>query len=332
MKDQYGRVIEYLRVSVTDRCNLRCIYCMPEEGISMLSHSDILRFDELVRICRICASQGITRIKLTGGEPLVRRGIDSLVGEIKQIPGIEEVTLTTNGTLLRQHIRELVCAGLDGVNISIDTLDEGQFRRITRGGELREVLEGIQAAIGFCGERFRVHLNCAAIKGWNEDQYAPLALYAKKYPVDVRFIEMMPVGLGKEYSGDSQQEILNVLEETFGPGRKVEERRGNGPAVYYSFEGFQGRIGFISAVTHQFCGGCNRVRLTSQGFLKACLQYHDGGDLREMLREKNSTDEEISAVIRQIIYRKPRCHQFCGGGEETGQKALEEKDMWQIGG
>jgi cyclic pyranopterin phosphate synthase len=334
MRDQFGRNIDYMRISVTDRCNLRCIYCMPEEGVPCVSHSDILTFDEIRRICGIGAELGISRIKLTGGEPLVRRGLPGLLGMLKKIPGIEQVTLTTNGILLKDNINELVSNGLDAVNISIDTLDPEYYHKITRRGGIEEVLSGLDAALSY--PALKVKVNCVPLKGMPEETYVQLASLAKDRDVDVRFIEMMPIGLGKEYCGVSGQEIYNILKERFGEAERCNGKFGNGPAVYVQFSGFQGKIGFIDAVTHKFCSTCNRVRLTSEGRLKLCLQYETGIDMRKLLRS-GADDEVIRQEMRRVIYEKPACHHFADGRPDTpaslsGDEKLETRDMSQIGG
>ena len=334
MRDQFGRNIDYMRVSVTDRCNLRCIYCMTEEGVPCVSHSDILTFDEIRRICGIGAELGISRIKLTGGEPLVRRGLPGLLGMLKKIPGIEQVTLTTNGILLKDNINELVSNGLDAVNISIDTLDPEYYHKITRRGGIEEVLSGLDAALSY--PALKVKVNCVPLKGMPEETYVQLASLAKDRDVDVRFIEMMPIGLGKEYCGVSGQEIYNILKERFGEAERCNGKFGNGPAVYVQFSGFQGKIGFIDAVTHKFCSTCNRVRLTSEGRLKLCLQYETGIDMRSLLRN-GADDEVIRQEMRRVIYEKPACHHFADGRPDTpaslsGDEKLETRDMSQIGG
>ena len=297
MIDQYGRTIEYLRISVTDRCNLRCVYCMPEEGIEQLPHEQILTFDEIERACRISTELGISKIKLTGGEPLVRKGLPDLLGKIKRISGIEQVTLTTNGILLKNQLDELMRQGLDAVNISIDTLDETCYHTVTRCGELNQALEGLQAALEY--PNLRVKLNCVPMNQ-SEEEYIQMAEYAKEHPVEVRFIEMMPIGMGKACQGKSRDELLELLEKAFGNAEPYEKHLGNGPAEYVSFSGFQGRIGFISAVSHKFCDSCNRIRLTAEGYLKLCLQYESGIDLRKLLRS-GATDEEVKEAMRQAI-------------------------------
>ena len=197
MKDQYGRQINYMRVSVTDRCNLRCIYCMPEEGVDQVSHQDILTYAEITRIVNAAAAAGITRIKLTGGEPLVRKNLAGLAGDIKALPGIEEVTITTNGVLLKEQLEDLVAAGVSAVNISLDTLDPGMYAQIARRDALASAVEGLEAAIACPG--LKVKVNCVLLPGINESQWTKIAELAKDRPVDVRFIEMMPVGLGKNF-------------------------------------------------------------------------------------------------------------------------------------
>lgn len=325
MIDQYNRQIEYLRVSVTDRCNLRCVYCMPEEGVESIPHAQILTFDEITRICRQAAEIGISKIKLTGGEPLVRRGLPELVGMLKKIDGIEQVTLTTNGILLKDQIDRLMEHGLDGVNISIDTLDPEHYRMITRCGDVNQALEGMEAALAY--EQLKVKINCVPLTQTTEE-YLRLARLAESRRVEVRFIEMMPIGMGKEYQGKSREEIQEMLEREFGKAEVYEKRLGNGPAVYIQFPGFEGRIGFISAVSHKFCDSCNRVRLTSEGFLKLCLQYEAGIDLRKLLR-KGASDEEIRQNMREAIFRKPACHEF---GKNILQDQKEKKGMSSIGG
>ena len=348
MRDQFGRTIDYMRVSVTDRCNLRCVYCMPAEGVASVPHEQILTFDEIARICGIGAELGIRRIKLTGGEPLVRRDLPELVGMLKGITGIEQVTLTTNGTLLKEQINGLVSHGLDAVNISMDTLDQERYREITRGGSVEKALEGLDAAAAVPG--LSVKVNCVPLKatgsnltgsnGTEEDEeYIRLALLAKEGKADVRFIEMMPIGLGKHFAGRGGDEILGILEKVYGKAESCTGRVGNGPAEYVQFPGFRRRIGFISAVSHQFCGGCNRVRLTSEGYLKPCLQYESGTDLKTLLRG-GAGDPEIRAAMKKAFYEKPAHHQFGVNGQpgensqggSFAEEALETKEMSRIGG
>mgnify|MGYP001657995224 CR=1 FL=1 len=324
MIDKNGREIDYLRISLTDRCNLRCIYCMPEEGVQQLLHEDILNFDEILRICRCSASLGIKKIKLTGGEPLVRKDCAKLAGRIKEIEGIEKVTLTTNGILLADQMDALLAAGIDAVNISLDTLDRELFQKVTRRDGLDKVLEGIEAALSHPG--FSVKINSVPVIK-DRKNFVEIAGLAKKYPMHVRFIEMMPIGYGKQFPFQDEESILEVLQETYGPARPVKERYGNGPCHYYELEGFLGKIGFISAMTHKFCGQCNRVRLTAEGFMKGCLQFQKGADLRGLMRS-GCTEQELTQAISQVIWNKPVSHNFY-----EAQTSLDEvRVMSQIGG
>lgn len=306
MLDECKRTIDYLRISITDRCNLRCIYCMPEEGIPMASHEDILSYDEILRICRIAALLGVTKIKLTGGEPLVRKDALVLVKEIKSIKGIEKVTLTTNGVLLGDIIEELAKYKIDGINISLDTLDRKLYNQITRFDLLHQVQESIHEVLKY--PDIPVKINCVPLN-LRSQNLIDIAALAKDQKLHVRFIEMMPIGYGKNFEYLSEESIIALLTEAFGPLSSYEESLGNGPCHYYQLQGFQGKIGFISALSHQFCASCNRVRLTSQGFLKSCLQYETGKDLRLLLRS-GADDKEIAAVMQECIRKKPTGHAF----------------------
>lgn len=325
MLDQYGRIIDYIRVSVTDRCNLRCVYCMPEEGVEQVGHTDILSYAEIIRLCRIFVRLGIKHIKLTGGEPLVRKGLPDLAGGIRGIPGIEDVTLTTNGVLLKEQIGELYEAGIRSVNVSLDTLDGAVFQRITRRDLIDKVFDGLRECMKY--PDIRLKINCVPLERTNEDEWVKMAGIARDYPIDVRFIELMPIGFGKEYHGETQEIIQKKLETAYGSPRELSGSFGNGPSVYMAYPEFAGRIGFISAISHKFCSRCNRVRLTSEGYLKLCLQYTDGLDLRELLRS-GKADEEIFNAITKAIERKPKNHQFTG--EEMDN--FEQHEMSRIGG
>lgn len=328
MTDQYGRQINYMRISVTDRCNLRCVYCMPGAGVEQVSHEEILTYQEIARIAGAAAGLGISRIRLTGGEPLVRRDLKSLVSMLTALERVEEVALTTNGVLLGEQIAGLAAAGLGSVNISLDTLEREQFASITRRDELDRVLSSLEKMREY--PWMRVKLNCVPLAGRNEDQWCRLAEMARTRDMDVRFIEMMPLGLGKQFPLRGQEAVLEKLREAFGPERPADgdtALAGSGPAFYVTFAGFCGRIGFISALSHKFCGSCNRVRLSAEGFLKPCLQYAAGTDLRRLLRE-GASDTEISAAIRQAVWEKPACHQFGG----TCEEGTEQKNMNRIGG
>lgn len=321
MKDQYGREIDYLRLSITDRCNLRCTYCMPE-GCQWLPMSDILTFEELETVCRLGAELGIRKLKVTGGEPLVRRGCVELIRALKALPGIEQVTLTTNGVLLAQSAAALRDVGVDGVNVSLDSLDPAAFARITGRDCLSEVLRGIDAALN---QGLKVKLNTVLQPGRNDDQWPGLLELARDRALDVRFIEMMPIGLGRGVPGISNRDLLAWMEERYGPLPEDTRSHGNGPAVYRTIPGFRGSVGFISAIHGKFCDQCNRVRLSSTGWLKGCLCYGDGADLREPLRrgDLEAVRERFAGVVRT----KPRAHCFDRPAEMT-----ERQEMSKIGG
>lgn len=325
MTDRLSREISYLRLSVTDRCNLRCTYCMPAEGGPGLARKDILSYEELLRLAYLLAGVGVRRVRLTGGEPLLRKDLDRLVAGLKAVPGIEWVGLTTNGVLLKEQLPALLCAGLDGVNLSLDTLDREQYRQITRRDSLAEALEGLEAARSY--SMLRVKLNCVPT-ALNRDQWVSLAALAQGTPVlDVRFIELMPIGLGIGIPRCEEAEILEALEGAFGPARSCPWEPGTGPARYVTFAGFAGRVGFISAVSHPFCHGCNRIRLTARGGLKPCLQYGLETDLAALLRG-GASDEELSAQIGRIIWEKPAGHHF----QCASALGDESRAMNQIGG
>ena len=305
MIDRLGRNIDYMRISVTDRCNLRCRYCMPEEGVEQVGHDEILTFDEILRLAEIFSAAGIRHIKITGGEPLVRRGITSLIADLKKVPGIDTVTMTTNGILLEENLPALAAAGVDGINISLDTLKSERYELLTGTDGLMKVLSAIDACSAY--PQIKVKINAVTLADINRDEILSLAAIAAVKDVDVRFIEMMPVGQGQKMKGYSQDEIVEKLTSALGQPEPAEA--GNGPSVYCKFPALRGRIGFISPMTHKFCGNCNRVRLSSQGFLRACLQSDEGADLRELLRG-GADDAAILRTIKNVIYNKPEGHHF----------------------
>ena len=325
MLDKLNRKIDYLRISVIDRCNLRCVYCMPEEGIESIPHDEILTYDEILRICEIVSELGIRKIKITGGEPLVRKDIVNLIRDIKNIDKIEQVTLTTNGILLHEMLDDLYDAGIDAINISLDTLNKDNFKKITRRDGLEKVLMSIDKAYDL---GIRVKINCLAIRDFNLRELVEIASLAKDREIDVRFIELMPIGFGKKYTQIDNDEILSILESRFGTFEIVTEKRGNGPAKYYRNQNMKGCIGFISAISHEFCESCNRIRLTSSGFLKLCLHYNKGIDLKEPIRNGIS-DEDLKKLIHDTIWNKPISHKF---GHASEEQDIELKNMVQIGG
>lgn len=320
MIDRYGRKIEYLRISITDRCNLRCRYCMPD-GIEKVPMDRILTYEDFLRICRAAVNLGITRFKVTGGEPLVRLGCTEFIRNLKRIPGVEQVTMTTNGIALAQYITELADAGLDAVNISLDTMDPDKFRYITKCGDITAVMRGIEAA---AASGIRTKINCVPQKGFNDSEIADLAEFAFTRGIDVRFIELMPVGSADSDTGVSNDYVLEVLKGIYPELEPDSSVHGNGPAVYYHIPGQAGSIGLISAMHNVFCDKCNRLRLTSQGLIKPCLAYSDSVDLRPVLA---GTDEDIQNRLIEAINMKPEKH--CFNDDEDN---IEKSSMSQIGG
>ena len=323
MIDLQGRKIEYVRVSITDRCNLRCLYCMPEEGVEGFSHRDILTFEEITRLVRLMTRLGMHAVRLTGGEPMARRGCLDLIGMLQALPGIDRVSMTTNGILLKGRVAEAAANGLTDVNISLDTLNPEEYRQMTRGGNVSDVLDALHEALD---AGLRVKVNAVPIRGLNEAGLADVAALARDLPVDVRFIELMPIGNGAHMSPIPTNEVRWKMEEAFGPLQPDESRHGMGPAVYAKPAGFTGSIGFISAMSHEFCENCNRVRVTSDGILKLCLNHRSSADLRAMLRG-GASDDEILDAMRVAILSKPVRHGFSEAVEDK-----EQRRMNQIGG
>lgn len=322
MRDHSGRKIEYLRISITERCNLRCQYCMPAGSFPEAPDSQ-LSVDEILEIARAGAALGIKYIKVTGGEPLVRKECEVIVRKLKGIPGIEKVTLTTNGVLLAERFAALTAAGIDGINISLDTMDRENYHRLTGMDCFEDVLQGIRVASA--GE-IPVKINCVSMKGSGDWQQ--VMEIARELPVDVRFIEMMPLGAGKGFDTEDHRALRRKIEELY-PGIQPDERiHGCGPAVYFKIPGFQGSIGFISAVHGPFCGKCNRIRLTADGFLKPCLCYDTALDLKPLLgHKKEETEEKLKQRMAEVIYHKPEAHCF-----DTPEKVTEHRRMAEIGG
>lgn len=323
MKDNYGRKIDYMRISITERCNLRCEYCMPD-GIPLVPVSDILTYEEIVTICRAAAEVGIRKFKITGGEPLIRRGCAELIGMLKKIPGIEQVTMTTNGILLGEYLPELLENGLDAVNVSLDTLDRKMFRSITGYDGLPGVLQSIGQAIE---SGLRVKVNSVLREGVNDSEWLKLAELTLDRPLDVRFIELMPIGCGKDGKAVCNEEILEKLREQYPDINEDRNIHGNGPATYYRIPGASGSVGFISAMHGKFCGSCNRIRLTSQGKIKPCLCFGEEVDLHNILRSRTNTEEQMKEAILRAVKMKPESHRFEVAGEVT-----ERRKMVRIGG
>ncbi len=298
MKDSLNREINYMRISVTDRCNLRCVYCMPH-GISTIPMEDILTYEEIAHVCRQAVTLGITRFKITGGEPLARLGCPALVHMIRRIPGVQQVTMTTNGVLLGKYLEELTAAGLDAVNISLDTTNRSLYEQIAGSDCLDQVISSIEAA---CKSGLKVKINTVLQQGLNADAWRDLLQLAKQYGIDVRFIELMPVGQGRFGAPISNISLFRDIEKEFGSLTPDNKTHGNGPAVYYRLPGFGGCIGFISPIHGAFCSGCNRIRMTSTGEIKPCLSYGSGFDVRSALRAGSSntaTSDKHNRIDRQ---------------------------------
>jgi cyclic pyranopterin phosphate synthase len=324
-KDKYGRVIDYLRISVTDRCNLRCIYCMPPEGIQLIEDTSLLSYEEISRVVGVAARLGVRKVRITGGEPLVRKDLPFLIESISSIEGIEDISLTTNGMLLRRMAGPLASAGLNRVNVSLDSLQAERYRQITRGGDLYDVLDGIQEAkrVGL----LPVKVNMIPMRGINDDEIGAFALLTKNTDLHVRFIECMPTS-----AGDLRNQELTI------PTEEIKERASNigaltpvtvrkqGPARYFRFDGAPGVLGFISPVTHHFCGSCNRLRLTSDGKLRPCLFSETEIDVRSVLRS-GAPDSEVERLLRFAVEVKPERHELA-----TQQSFGHLKPMSRIGG
>jgi len=305
--DPYKRKINYLRISVTDRCNLRCRYCMPEEGIPLISHQDILAYEEILRIVRVFASEGISKVRLTGGEPLVRKGMVSFICDLSKIEDIKDLSLTTNGILLKEFAQDLRRAGLKRINISLDSLKRERFYQITRRDEFQRVWEGIEEALRV--GLFPVKINMVAIQGLNDDEIENFARLTLHLPVTVRFIEYMPSGNGEEWK---ETDILTISQiqtrlEKMDNLISIPSDRWDGPAKRFRLEGARGEIGLIGAVSSHFCGDCNRLRLTPDGKIRTCLFSDDEVDVKDIIR-KGGSDEDLKARLLVALWAKPERH------------------------
>ncbi len=318
MKDCFEREIDYLRVSVTDRCNLRCRYCMPEEGVCKKSHADMLTQEELLRAVRAAASLGVRKVRVTGGEPLVKKNIVALCREIAEVKGISELCMTTNGILLPELAAALKAAGVTRVNLSLDTLDPARYAHITRRGRLDDALAGLEAALAAGFEKVKV--NTVLIGGFNDDEIGELCGLTLRYPVDVRFIELMPMYDSGEFGQDAMIPNTAVLEKV--PDLKPVPAEDGGVAELYRLPGASGNVGLISPVSHSFCSRCSRLRLTADGKLKPCLHSRDEIDIRGL------DEEGMREAFRRAAAAKPLCHE-----ELTAEKRSEAgRNMNRIGG
>jgi GTP 3',8-cyclase len=327
LTDTLGRIHTNLRLSVTDRCNIRCFYCMPDENVRFRPRHEILSFEEIVRFARVAASLGVNKLRLTGGEPLVRADLHKLVEQLAAIPGIRDIALTTNGILLEEQAQALKDAGLSRLNISLDSLSEETFRRIARRDGLDRVLAGIHAAkrVGFD----RIRLNAVAIKGITEPEIVPLARFARENQMEMRFIEFMPLDAEQHWQHDhvlSGDDIRRLIEEAIGPLEPATRSDPSQPATDYRFTDGGGTVGFINPVTQPFCEDCNRLRLTAEGQVRNCLFSTVEWDARALLRGGGS-DKELADLIRNCVRAKKPGH-----GIDSSDFVRPERAMYQIGG
>lgn len=325
--DRLGRPITYLRISVTDRCNFRCVYCMPAEGIPRRSHQAIMRFEEIAEVVRVAAERGVRKIRLTGGEPLVRVDLPDLVRMIRSVPGIEDISLTTNGFLLERMGRALVDAGLTRINVSLDTLDPQKFARITRGGSFETVWRGLELAEEL-GLR-PIKINAVAMRGINDDELVPLALLSVERGWNVRFIELMPVKNQESWGPDFPDPAsvfmpIHEIQAMLAPYGlvKVHDDENFGPARAYRLEGAKGNIGFISPLSDHFCQSCNRMRLTADGSFRPCLLH----DIEVPVLSAMRAGAPVLPVLQQAIDAKPESHEL------NEKPAPDDRTMMQIGG
>ncbi|MBI5248198.1 MAG: GTP 3',8-cyclase MoaA [Desulfomonile tiedjei] len=325
MVDHCKRKITYLRISITDRCNLRCVYCMPANGLGLLEHSDILSYKEILRVIHVSAEMGITKVRVTGGEPLLRRDVCHLLRDILNVPGIRDLGLTTNGVLLKSMARPLWEAGLRRINISLDTLNPLKFRKIARRDHYQEVWEGIREAesVGFNP----IRINVVAVKGLNDDELGCFARLSIEKPYSFRFIEYMPMGsMNWDFAKFmSCNEIVEKL-KIYGSLHPIPRHCSDGPCRRFRFAGALGEIGLISPISNHFCGTCNRLRLTANGKLRPCLMSDHEVDIMKPLREQCS-DGELATLIQEAITKKPKRHEANDGSRQHSMR-----HMSRIGG
>ena len=320
MTDSYGREISYMRISVTDRCNLRCKYCMPK-GIQKIPMCEILTYEEILRICKAAVELGIGHFRVVGGEPLARLGVCDLVARLKSLPGAQSVTMTTNGVQLADHLPARLSAGIDGINVSLDSLDRETYRSITGVDALDRVMNSIEA-VRDAGLPLKI--NCVLQRDVNEDEGEAFIDLAMKESLDVRFIELMPIGPADPARGVAGGSIINKALKRYPEMKEDHTPRGTGPAEYWSVPGRRGSIGFISAITDRFCESCNRIRLTSTGCIRPCLCYPDEFSLKEAL---SGGDEGLKNALAEAILAKPEKHCF-----DMRNACVEYRSMSMIGG
>ncbi|MBC1564670.1 GTP 3',8-cyclase MoaA [Listeria booriae] len=330
LTDRFGRVHDYIRISVTDRCNLRCVYCMPEEGMTFLPHEEVLSKDEIIDFMKIMVGYGIKKVRITGGEPLLRTDIVDIIAGLSAIPEIEDIAVTTNAMYLVKKAEALKEAGLTRVNISLDSLQEDRFKTITRGGRLQKVLDGIAKAeqVGF----FPIKLNVVLIKGQNDDEILDFLEFTRDKDINIRFIEYMPIG----HAGDSWkkqylslQTIFDACDEAGFAYQPVDSIRGNGPSENFRLEGAKGTFGLIHPVSSHFCASCNRLRLTADGYIKACLYWDEEMNIRPLIKDP----EKLMELVQQSIDNKPESHEMAIALQDEMQSHKPTtRRMSQIGG
>ncbi|MDF2949317.1 MAG: molybdenum cofactor biosynthesis protein [Sedimentibacter sp.] len=318
MLDKKGRNIDYLRVSLTDRCNLRCIYCMPEDGIDKICHEEILRFEEVEKVITACAALGVKKVRFTGGEPLVLKGLDKLIKHTASMPDINDISLTTNGMLLADMADDLKKAGLKRVNISLDTLQSDKFKKITRHGDINKVFSAIEKCLSL--DMVPVKLNVVLMKNVNDDEIGDFIKLTMDSPIQVRFIELMPIGEGQKYFDKCSMKVEEIIERF---PELVPIQDDSRVASVYKMPGAIGSIGLISPVSCKFCSDCNRIRLTSTGTIKPCLHSAEEINLKPYLND----EQKLIDVIKNAVYNKPEEHHL-----ETEGKSDTDRMMFQIGG
>ena len=324
--DTFGRTHDNLRISVTDRCNIRCFYCMPEEGVKFEPKQHVLTFEEIERFARVAVSLGVRKVRLTGGEPLLRRDLAKLVRKVNAIEGIEDLALTTNGVLLAAQARELYAAGLHRINVHLDTLDRARFQQITRRDDFGPVMEGIEEALRV---GYNLKINAVAVKNLVEPDIVPLARFGRENGIEIRYIEFMPLdaqGLWEKDKVLLADDMIAMIEREIGPLRPIPDQDPRAPATEYAFEDGIGRVGFIASVSRPFCLNCNRIRLTADGKFRYCLFAIEETDIRTLLRD-GSPDSAIAAAIRQSVREKWIGHQI-----NTPQFVPPPRPMYSIGG
>jgi cyclic pyranopterin phosphate synthase len=325
--DTFDRIHDNLRISVTDRCNIRCFYCMPEDNVNYVAREEILSFEEIERFARVAVSLGVTKLRVTGGEPLVRKDLPVLIQKLSTLPGVKDLALTTNGVLLTRHAQALYDAGLRRLNVHLDTLDRDRFLRITRRDDFEKVLDGLDVAqrMGFGP----IKINAVAVKNLVEPDIVPLVRFGRERGFEVRFIEFMPLdaqGLWSRSNVLSAGEIIETLSREISPLIEIPERDPRAPATEYRFADGIGTVGFIASITRPFCLNCNRIRLTSDGKLRYCLFAIEETDVKSLLRD-GASDEEIAATIRSTVHKKWIGHEI-----NSAKFVPPPRPMYAIGG